>query len=219
MDTWRWLAALVAYGWGSVPWSWLVARYATGADLRFFGTGSVGVSNVRQAAGPAAAGLAILLDVSKGMLPAYLALHARWGLGWALVLGIAATAGHCWSLWLGLRGGRGVAVTAGVLLVTFWAGFLWLVGWLLVGRWLRHVPEANLLALVTLPALAWTLHAPSPLVPGTAMLTLLVVFKRLEANRLSPPPGVSWTRVLRNRLLYDRDIEDRDVWVHRQRVV
>lgn len=218
MQETRWAALVAAYLWGSIPWSWLIAWWAARVDLRHFGSASVGVSNVQQATGWDAAALAAGLDVNKGLLPAYLALHAGWNAEWAMGLGVAAALGHCWSPWLGWRGGRGVAVTVGTLFPLFWPGAMWLLLWLLLGRWVGRVPEANLVALITLPVLVWLLGASPPLVTGTTALTVLLLLKRLEANRLPPPPGLSRREVLRNRLLYDRDVADRDAWVRRQEV-
>lgn len=116
-------AILVGYLLGSVPFGAIVARLYKGVDIRQYGSGRTGATNVLRTLGPGAAACVVVGDVAKGaaailvaqlLLPAGqpLALHVA-----EAVAGLAAIAGHNWSIFMRLKGGRGVLVAAGVVLV------------------------------------------------------------------------------------------------------
>lgn len=108
---------LLSYLLGSLPVGLLVARRVSGVDIRSRGSGNIGTANVVRVSGWAAGALVLVADVLKGALPV---LAARWlglpGLV-AAAAGLAAVAGHDWSLFLRFRGGKGVATSLGVVLV------------------------------------------------------------------------------------------------------
>lgn len=106
---------VVAYLVGSIPVGHLVGR-AHGVDLREVGSGSIGATNVRRALGWGWAIAVFLLDLAKGFLPALAArsiLPGHEGLWY--VVGAAAVLGHCFSPWLGFRGGKGIATSLGMV--------------------------------------------------------------------------------------------------------
>ena len=109
-------ALLASYLAGSIPFGLLVARAASGKDVRAVGSGNIGATNVARAAGRTAAAVTLFLDALKAFLPAVIAqrtLPEPWG---AAVCGIAAVLGHCFPVWLRFRGGKGVATGLGVAL-------------------------------------------------------------------------------------------------------
>jgi glycerol-3-phosphate acyltransferase PlsY len=118
------LALLFSYLAGAVPFAYLAVRFAKGEDLRKIGSGNVGATNAARALGNRSAGLAIFaLDVGKGFLPAWLCLKEIAPIlpGWtaqnsAIAHGAAAFCGHCWPVYLGFRGGKGVATGFGMML-------------------------------------------------------------------------------------------------------
>ena len=110
------LVLAVAYVLGSIPFSYLVAR-RRGIDVRTTGSGNVGATNVMRTAGRAAGLFAFALDFLKGAAATAL---ARWALGgglWPALAAAAAVLGHMYPVWLGFRGGKGVATGAGAFLV------------------------------------------------------------------------------------------------------
>ena len=107
----------VAYVLGSVPWGFLIALAAKGVDIRQYGSGQIGTSNVFRTAGGPFAVLALVLDLSKGLLAVFLAKAVADTSAAEVVAGLAALAGHNWSLFLGFKGGRGIATGLGGLLV------------------------------------------------------------------------------------------------------
>ena len=116
---------LVAYLVGSIPMAYLVGRASRRIDIRQFGSGNAGASNVWVQVGKGI-GLAVgVFDVLvKGSLPAYLAWEFGTGPWIAVAVGFAAVAGHNWSAYLGFTGGRGVTVVMGVMLVLAWQELL-----------------------------------------------------------------------------------------------
>jgi acyl phosphate:glycerol-3-phosphate acyltransferase len=103
-----------AYGIGSIPWAWLVARAAGTRDLRRAGSGNVGATNVFRTSGPMAGAVALVLDVAKGAAAVALARWAAVGEDAAAAAGLLAVTGHIFPVWLRGRGGKGVATAAGV---------------------------------------------------------------------------------------------------------
>ncbi len=102
-----------AYALGAIPWGVVLGRVFTGVDLRGHGSGATGTTNALRVLGWRISVAVFVLDFVKGLLPV---LAGRWiGLpGWAVAMaGIAAVAGHCWSPYIGLRGGKGMATGAG----------------------------------------------------------------------------------------------------------
>lgn len=105
---------LLAYFLGSIPFSFIVARLLRGSDVRIEGSGNVGATNVLRAAGASAAVLALLLDMAKGIAPLLLGRLVGASSGTMAVAGVAAVLGHIYPVFLGFRGGKGVATAAGV---------------------------------------------------------------------------------------------------------
>jgi glycerol-3-phosphate acyltransferase PlsY len=160
-----------------------------------------------------------LADVVKGLAPAGI---ARWaGLDWASVaaLGVATIAGHNWSAFLGFSGGRGYAATVGVLAA--WDFRLLPVFLVLstVGMATGLGSPLSLLAAMLFAPAAWLLGDPAPIVTGGAIIALLVVAKRLEANRLPLPADRQTRRAVRwRRLWWDRDVPRDQPWEGRGRL-
>ena len=103
---------------GSIPFGLILARFAGLGDLRQIGSGNIGATNVLRAGGKGLAALTLLLDAAKGTAAVLIA--APWGEGAALLAGLGAFLGHLFPVWLGFRGGKGVATYLGVLLGLYW---------------------------------------------------------------------------------------------------
>jgi acyl phosphate:glycerol-3-phosphate acyltransferase len=123
------VAAVVGYLFGSIPFGLVLSRLAGYGDIRAVGSGNIGATNVLRTGNKGLAALTLLLDLGKGFAAAALARH--WGEPAALAGGLAAVLGHLYPVWLGFRGGKGVATALGVLTVIAWpvalvAGLIWL---------------------------------------------------------------------------------------------
>jgi glycerol-3-phosphate acyltransferase PlsY len=112
-----WLWAVVAYVCGSIPFGLLIAKAATGSDVRAAGSGNIGATNVARVAGKPAAIATLVLDALTGLVPVLIAARAPEAPPLlASTCALAAVIGHCFPVWLGFRGGKGVATGLGVAL-------------------------------------------------------------------------------------------------------
>ncbi|MEM7073684.1 MAG: glycerol-3-phosphate 1-O-acyltransferase PlsY [Pseudomonadota bacterium] len=124
--------ALAAYLIGAIPFGVLVARMLGLGDLRQIGSGNIGATNVLRTGNKAAAALTLVMDAVKGAVPVLLARVIS-GEDAAQVAALAAFLGHCYPIWLGFRGGKGVATFLGVLLALAWpVGAACCLTWLVV---------------------------------------------------------------------------------------
>lgn len=148
---------VLSYLVGSIPWGYAIGRFK-GLDIRSHGSGNIGATNVRRVLGRDWGLLCLVLDFLKGLLPVLL-IGAKLGVALSLapevgrILAAAgAVAGHVWPIWLGFKGGKGVATTIGALLAVSWVAVLIGVGtWLVVYYSTRYVSLASLCAAVMLP--------------------------------------------------------------------
>ena len=162
------LAALGGYLLGSVPFGLVITRALGLGDLRQIGSGNIGATNVLRTGNKGAALATLLLDSGKGAIAVLL---ARWlgGESAALVAGAAAFLGHLFPVWLGFRGGKGVATFIGTALALFWP-----VGLIACGLWLA---SAALTRISSLSALVAATGAPvMALVFGLRGLALALGF-------------------------------------------
>lgn len=170
----------VAFLLGSVPFGLLLTRAAGLGDIRRVGSGSTGATNVLRTGRKDIALLTLVLDAGKGALAVWLAWVVG-GPAWAAAAAVAAVAGHCHSVWLRGRGGKGVATGLGVLLVLSWpVGVFVALVWLLAALATRISSASALVATALAPVAMWEWAGP---VPGVAtVLIALDIFWRHRAN-------------------------------------
>ena len=211
----------LAYLWGAIPTAYLVGRYLKGMDIRTYGSGNVGASNVSEQMGARAGLLVGLFDsLGKGALPVALVKLMDLGLGVEASTGAAAIAGHCWSPYIRFTGGRGVATSAGVLF-GLWLWKELLVEAILVGLIGRAVMKQTgfwtFVAILALPLLTLLFFdRPTEITYGIAAISVTLLLKRLTANWESPANGLPIYQVLVYRLLLDRDVSSQEEWTTRQ---
>ena len=104
---------------GSIPWGYLAGKAGRGIDLRTVGSGGTGATNVLRTLGTKASVAVAVLDVLKGLLPVAIARAASLETTWTAAVAVAAVAGHCWSPFIGFKGGKGVATGAGATIGLF----------------------------------------------------------------------------------------------------
>jgi acyl phosphate:glycerol-3-phosphate acyltransferase len=172
---------LAAYLLGAVPCGLLVARLTGAGDLRRVGSGNIGATNVLRVAGKGAAALTLVGDLGKG---AAAVLLARWWNapgGLIALVGVAAVIGHVFPVFLGFRGGKGVATTLGVALAALPSLGLALLGiWLVVAGVWRYSSLAALSAAAAMPLLAWILDGRPALVGMAGALVLLIFWRHRD---------------------------------------
>ena len=158
-----WLFLLAAYLVGATPTSYLVARGLRGIDLREHGSGNLGATNAFRVLGWKPALPVMLVDVAKGWFPTlYFALWDGSPAGeWALAYGAAAIVGHVFSVYVGFRGGKGVATSAGVFLALApWAVLIGFIVWGVSMTLTRIVSLSSILAAVILPLAVYVTNEP-----------------------------------------------------------
>jgi glycerol-3-phosphate acyltransferase PlsY len=225
MDTWIKFVILIAASYlvGAIPCSYLAAR-SRGIDLRKQGTQQVGGGNLWRTTSRTLGLLVGMFDFFKGMMMILIAW--RWGLdtGQQFAVGLAAVVGHNWPVFLRFHGGRGIATSLGIIIVlpmidrdiiTTWP----LVVFFAVGAAgvaiARRTPVPILAAVVSLPITSYIMDDPPSLTYAYIAMVLIIIIKRLTAQKSDEKIQTGMGRVLLNRLLFDRDIRDRSIWVHR----
>lgn len=190
---WSWVAIAAAYLIGAIPFGLILARIVKGVDIRTIGSGNIGATNAIRAMGRKWGYVVFALDFLKGFLPAYLAMHVftstREDVELLQVLvGAAATLGHCYSPYLGFTGGKGVATGCGGIIAlsleTFVAGgIVWLATRLVTG----YAGLASILMGVTFPVAVAVMHGTerrAMLVGATALAALIVWRHRGNIQRM-----------------------------------
>ena len=150
------LSFVIGYLLGSIPFGYLLTRLSGGGDVRSIGSGNIGATNVLRTGNKPLAALTLLLDLLKGTAAVW--LGAQFGPVAAIAAGLGAFLGHLFPVWLGFRGGKGVATFIGVALGLYWpAALVFCVVWLIVAVATRYSSLAALVASAsTVGALALT---------------------------------------------------------------
>ena len=170
------LLSLTAYLIGSVPTSYIMGRLH-GIDLREHGSGNLGGTNAYRVMGAAAGVPVVLIDVTKGFVPAYFftAWDGSANGDLALLYGLAAIAGHVWSIFMRFRGGKGVATGVGVLVALApTSALIGLLVWIGVVAITRYVSVASISAATLVPLTAWLTDESRYTVLFSAAVAILV---------------------------------------------
>ena len=158
----------------------MVAR-AAGVDIRSQGSGNIGATNVLRALGRGPAIATLAADVAKGYAGAWVGSLAGPGPAWAALAAVAVVVGNCWPVYLGFRGGKGMATGLGAFLrVTPWAVVPAVIVWLVLLLAFRFVSLASLCAAFGLPLAVFLLRYPLPLVGAAALVALVVIVRHRE---------------------------------------
>ena len=147
------LALIGGYLLGSIPFGVLLTRAAGAGDLRRVGSGNIGATNVLRTGRKGLAAATLLLDMLKGALAVWIA--ARWSPADAPLAAAGAFIGHCYPVWLGFRGGKGVATLMGVAVALHWPiGLVYALVWLATLALTRYSSLAGIAAAVAAPVAA-----------------------------------------------------------------
>ncbi len=177
------IGMLLSYGLGAIPMSYLLGRCVKGIDIRAHGSGNVGATNVCRVLGPRWGALALTFDCVKGMVCVW--LFTSWFMSPELnahatkvAFGICAILGHVFPVFLGFKGGKGVATSLGVFLglhglATTGAMLVFLV----VVWWSHYISLGSIAAAITLPILMYIMSAPKLYLVLSMVVSALVVLK------------------------------------------
>jgi glycerol-3-phosphate acyltransferase PlsY len=167
------LPLVLGYLLGSIPFGLLITRLAGAGDIRSIGSGNIGATNVLRTGRKGLAALTLLADAMKGAVAVW--IFQKSGNDIAVVAGLGALVGHVFPVWLGFKGGKGIAVYVGVLVALGLSGFLvFAVVWLVVAALFRYSSLAALVATVAVPLVLWVLGIQSNFSCGIlALMTVL----------------------------------------------
>ena len=182
--SWPYVAALaLGYLLGSIPFGLILTRLAGTQDIRSIGSGNIGATNVLRTGNKPLAALTLLLDLLKGT--AAVLVGARFGPDAAILGGLGAFLGHLFPVWLGFRGGKGVATYIGVLLALAWqAALAFGVIWIAVAAATRYSSLSGLVASAAVPAILWFMGDPAEALLFLIMTALIWFMHRANIARL-----------------------------------
>lgn len=201
-ESWPVLAAYVA---GATPFGFLAGKMR-GVDLRQHGSGNIGATNALRILGKPVGISVLVLDVLKGLLPVLLATETSELSAIHVATALAAILGHNYTFWLGFKGGKGIATTAGAILpIMPWALLVAIATWVIALLATRYVSVASIAAAVVIPATlvaqSFLTSAWNPVVMGFALFaSALAVWKhrsniarlrRGEENRFGRKPAAA----------------------------
>lgn len=189
------ISTVLAYLIGAIPVAYIFGRMLKNLDIREYGSGNMGATNAFRVLGKGPGTIVLILDIIKGIIPVTLVSNA-FGLGDALslvIIAVAVVAGHNWTVFLGFKGGKGMATSLGVLIglaiqfqglriILLWVTMTWLALFLLFG----FVSLASIIAAVVFPVLMVAFFEPLPLIIMSIVLCVFIVFRhRSNIKRLA----------------------------------
>lgn len=176
------LAVIVAYLVGAIPVGYLVAKAFGAGDIRRQGSGTIGATNVMRTLGRLPGILTLLGDIAKGYGAAAVgAAMVEGGPGVAAACAVAAVVGNCWSVFLGFRGGKGVATGLGAFLrLVPWAAVAAIPVFVVVAATTRYVSLASLVAACLVPVGALALGYPTLFVLACVAVAAIVVLRHRD---------------------------------------
>jgi glycerol-3-phosphate acyltransferase PlsY len=177
-------AFVIAYLLGSIPFGLILTRLAGTGDIRAIGSGNIGATNVLRTGRKGLAAATLLGDALKGTL-AVVAVGSLLGREAALIAALGAFLGHLFPVWLGFKGGKGVATYIGVLLGLAWpAALLFCLVWLAVAAITRYSSLSALIASVSAPLFLWWNGSGAEALLFLLLSVLLWVMHRANISRL-----------------------------------
>ncbi|MFC1993296.1 glycerol-3-phosphate acyltransferase [Chloroflexota bacterium] len=218
------LLIIGAYLLGSVPSAYLAGKWSREIDIRQYGSRTVGASNLLMLTSKRIAIPVIIFDSVKGMLMVGAACLMGLGIAQQVTVGLAAILGHNWPVFLRFYGGRGVITSIGVAFILPLINGL--LPWTFVSAYAialtiiaitQTTPLGVGIGMAALPLFSWLLNEPPSLTLGLMAIFMILVIRRLTAPRAAEFSQLSRKQLFVNRLLFDRDIKDKEAWMNRSR--
>jgi len=179
-------ALLASYLLGAVPFGLLLSKALCKRDPRDYGSGNIGATNAMRTGGKLVGALTLLADISKGAIPVSLALMAQLPESWIAAIAVATFFGHIFPVYLGFRGGKGVATMLGVILP--WQPLIAAIGllaWIILLKITRYVSLSSIVAALLLPLLLALSGASMPaLMVGMVFASLVTLKHAANIKRL-----------------------------------
>ena len=178
------LVAVIAFLAGSIPFGVFIGRMY-GVDIRAKGSGNIGAANALRTLGKGAGAAVLVLDAAKGAIGVLIGVHAGQDPWLPALGGLAAVCGHCYSPWLGWRGGKGVATNLGAIFAFAWpAGVSFVLVWLVAVAATGYSSVGSLAASIIVPLALWRFAGLPGLAYGIAAAVIIIVAHRANIERL-----------------------------------
>jgi len=179
-----WLALVMLIGGyllGSIPFGIVVSKYVGAADPRTAGSRNIGFTNVLRVSGKKAGFLTLAGDLGKGWLVGWLATQFIDGGWWPWLIALSPIVGHLYSLFLGFRGGKGVATALGVIMgVEPWIGLTLMLVWLATVTIWRYSSGAAITAFLVLPLVALAWGGDQRMIGFTLLVSALILWRHTD---------------------------------------
>jgi acyl phosphate:glycerol-3-phosphate acyltransferase len=202
---------------GAIPTAYLVVKWRFKKDIRQFGSGSVGASNVYRNFSKPLGLLVFAWDLGKGALVVWISQLLSMPEYYQAAVAVAVVTGHNWPVFLNFNAGRGVATTCGAAAVLMpWVLWIIIIGEL-ISILVRNSPVCVLIGFALFPVTAFIRHEPLAITLGLLGLFFILIIRRLTAPRTDRSKTVSTGELLLNRLFLDRDIRDGKSWIIQNR--
>jgi acyl phosphate:glycerol-3-phosphate acyltransferase len=178
------VSLLFGYLCGTIPFGLILTKSVGLGDIRQIGSGNIGATNVLRTGNKTVAALTLLLDASKGAVPV-LAMSWLYGPEAGMLAGLAAFFGHLFPIWLGFKGGKGVATNIGVLFGLYWPlGLLFIAVWLVLAFLFKRSSLSALSASLLSPVWALLLGQSEAVLPTVVMGAAIWIMHRANIARL-----------------------------------
>ena len=176
------LVIISCYLLGSIPFGYIVGKLFKKVDIREFGSGNIGATNAFRILGPTLASLVLIGDIGKGIFSIYLVQYLNIdNLLIITIAGLAVICGHDWSLFLGFKGGKGIATTFGVVFaLNPTISILALIIWGVVVITTRYVSLSSIFAVISIFIFAILFKQPYEYIILSAIILILGIFKHKE---------------------------------------
>lgn len=173
--------SIAAYLVGSIPTGLLLAKYLGGVDIRSTGSGNIGATNVSRTLGWKVGVMTLAGDCLKGLIPVVAAQQMGFSEGWIAVTGFMAFAGHVYTVFLGFKGGKGVATALGVFLAISPLSVICAVGIFafMLWKW-RYVSLGSITSAAVMPLLVAVIDQRGLMFLMTIAIAIIVVWKHKE---------------------------------------
>jgi glycerol-3-phosphate acyltransferase PlsY len=177
-------ALVVGYLLGSIPFGLIFTRMSGAGDIRAVGSGATGATNVLRTGNYGAAAATLIFDAAKGAAAVLIASHF-WGEPGACAAAVGAVLGHLFPVWLGFKGGKGVATSLGILLTLFWpVALLGLGTWLVAAVITRISSLSALVAAVATPIYMFLFHQRDYAIVTVVIALVVLIAHRENIRRL-----------------------------------
>lgn len=178
----EWLFVPAAYLIGSISSAIIICRLMGLPDPREQGSGNPGATNVMRIGGKKAAGITLLGDLLKGLIPVYIAKLLGLPAELQAAAGLAAFFGHLYPVFFGFKGGKGVATSVGVLLgFSWWLGLSFMGTWILIYKLGRISSLSALIASILSPVYAWFIVGDAAIVAASVGMMVFLLWRH-ESN-------------------------------------